>query len=1452
MTSFNQKLFLQCFDQLADVDSLRRNQAVDRLLTYLALPPSASESDDNHSKSDAGSKSAAKPKAMNPLSAQRNYRFRFTVNDHNILQYTVDRLLRGLTADRKGSRQGFTVALLSVLSLHGDNIKWQTILQAALEYTSLKDVSSSEVKDVLCGRLIAFFIIQKSGFFSTQQASDELERVILSIWEVYDDKTYFQDAACVLLFLICRDVFRATQDVELTLRHIATRLSVVFDPSFVDAVLKNDIGGGQEKGKKDSKANVVAIGKSIPGVLPCDLLGLYLRMYGYIASVDKDLLNGTVLSKYPLDEEHFSLVLRYVSCTPRNHPVIGSFFDTLLNAIMASEHNEARLLQLWNSINMTMLNAQGGSSPQRTFTALRLLALIILKIRRSPTLIHALLTSCDDIYRTLSYYHKAGKKDPIKDIASYVLRLLVSILQGDVKFAMSNKVEGTANPIINDFMVFTGMDCLFEDASIDVKSLEEPQPNATSASQNAATKKSSKVKKANAGESKNESTVSLSDAAAPKLPAGAVVDCLHKIANTVDFSASSLTAFQSLFAALIRSSADVVATYKQLESSAVNIDIGSNAKHFYWLLSMLQQCVWAAPKDTRIELLKRYITSNALCASMSDASSSGLQFSMARILLDDDEFRVVVSGKNLEGGKDDAILPDGTANTLQLLSKHMLNSFLATLSKTIQALPNSKNEHMKGSHPIVPEITNTSKLIRKVYSLVELVYSREDYTVMKPKSEGELPLVEVKVSRKEKHSKRKVHFKDEDGDDKNLRHISNRLIECSLKLEEGTEDHRLGVISLYYSTLALLLIVLHYRPLHIARLSHGTAQADEAKPLFSEDNIDVVMSFSKLCEKAALSGKISFDSILPALLSKTLIDTIVCEDNSTVFGLLHTISRGIWSMSKNHVSEDLRDLLLRNSILNTDAQDPEETDDETDSEDESSESESVTDNEASNGMDVDLETEKDEGSEDDDESDSEEEGEDDEDDNDDGSDSESEDQDEDSRDESNAEDDEQHPNQPPSKKVKRESKEDESDDESDIELSTAEAIDELLKEESGNLEVLRMERMKMHSSFLLSPESLKPKIRNLEMLQSCISECSLDPWYLDAINQMFSSYQTAVRAHAGGSVDQRSQVALSEYISKLTKVLGHALQQFTKPVANQKSGESGKQNESDAPNAKAKFSDPKGMLESLLDLALQSVNSQRAEKASKTCRTLAVAALVFAIQVESMISDGASVQTTMVILVALLSLCMFKNSRLSTSLFVQLCNRHPAAFASLNMVNIALESKVEFVQSEVLSVCASAVSAITASNVKPKRLCRRKCGKILAQIESEGEWLLHGAPFDKPRILSFVTDNLVGNVLKSLPDLFTRMKEKTDASTVDTEPQESGKRKMKTRSISPQLAASAGRLVTVVVRPGGIKPENKTALQNVKTSMKSLLETLRACHVKEKQLQPLSYALSQLCARLGE
>lgn len=146
MASFNSNRFLRCFDQLADLEEGRRNQAVAQLLADLSLPPSASEA--TKAAEDCGENNAVVSKVSykNPLSPQRSYKFKFTVQEHNLLQYTLERLIRGLKADRKSSRIGFTVALLSVFALHGDNIQWTAVIKALLTYTSPRECSSSELK----------------------------------------------------------------------------------------------------------------------------------------------------------------------------------------------------------------------------------------------------------------------------------------------------------------------------------------------------------------------------------------------------------------------------------------------------------------------------------------------------------------------------------------------------------------------------------------------------------------------------------------------------------------------------------------------------------------------------------------------------------------------------------------------------------------------------------------------------------------------------------------------------------------------------------------------------------------------------------------------------------------------------------------------------------------------------------------------------------------------------------------------------------------------------------------------------------------------------------------------------------------------------------------------------------------------------------------------------------
>ncbi|KAK1939555.1 hypothetical protein X943_000972 [Babesia divergens] len=1455
MASFNSTRFLRCFDQLADLEEGRRNQAVAQLLADLSLPPSASEATKTAEGCGENNSAVSKVLYKNPLSPQRSYKFKFTAQEHNLLQYTLERLIRGLKADRKSSRIGFTVALLSVFALHGDNIQWTAVIKALLTYTSPRECSSSELKDAMCGRLYVLFALQRSGFFRKSEAVPELEQVCKSIWEVYDCKIYFQDAACVLVWLICRDVYRATRDPTFALSHVKSRLSHLLDRDFVENTL------GESKDPKDAKygrhagSKSVEVGKGRTGVLPCALLSLYMRLRDEIATTNKDHLKDTVLFKSPLDPDNFSILLRYVSCIPSNHPVIGSFFDTLVDCIIKSEDAHDRLKQLWNSINLTMLDVHDGHSTQRVFTGLRLAAILFLKTSHSPALLQLLCMEGGNLFRTLCRYQRSSKGDTMKDIVRYVLQLLVSVFQGIDATPMLDEVDNLANPAMNDFVMYTSMHKAFSEMA-DLK-------NCSTSGTAARTSLSSNKKGANKRQKDIPDSIKLSDEqgdlgqsdaapAASSLPAGCVIDCLFSIAESVNFSASSLTIFHNLFGALVRASTDVGVTYDLLESRIMNIDVTTDSKRLYWLLSMLQLCVMSTKKEVRMELLERFIATNAFCVTVAVERTDRLAASLAYFTHDSKNYRVMLvsnqpesSTYDIKGDED----KDEITNKLMMLSRHMLNSCFSTLTRALNALPTKKKDLVKLCTSKYTEISALVDVVHRLYVALEVV-TNGDVSFVRTKSQtkatSHLPLVEYKSATPKKAKKVDKALKSKDTEMDSIRCLSRRLMDCCMKhkdiLTEGKA--RLAMVVLYGSALSLMLLLLDWRPKHLTQFLRGTSATVEYIPQLSGDKMAVISSFAELMTKALTSKNASFDTVVGSIMSEMLLDTVLSDDNSPAFGLLHAISKGMWSISASHITEEIRDILLQNSTLDIASYDRSSFDvDESESDSES------------DGDEDQYEVEENDGGDDNEPNAVSEDGDCDNVDEEDKSQSESDGYETDDSGDSNV-----------VKKFKRSDDSEKFDEESDIELSGAAVLDELLKDDEGNLEALRMERLKLRMLVDLNPDALKFRLRNLDMLESCISECTLGPWYVQMISHLYTAYQTAIATQSGRNLDGSAQPVMGEYIRKVAKVLAEAVRCVSshekienEEVARHKA-KAGKDATSKSVDmskrgtltSKAKFSDTDGTMKSLLLLTLQAVNGQCMDKTAKACRMQAVSVLTFALHVDSVINGNSPVQTTMVLLMALLSASLCKKFRLSTNFFVQLANSNPMAFVHVNLINIALESKVEFVQSELLSICATVVDASNDSS-KVKRLCRRKSGKVVALVMSEYDGFTKDAPNDKAKVVSYITDDIVASTLKSLPNLVEQMTTRAKELGVSNETNEVGKRPLKARGVSPQLVKSTARLLMSLIKATSSNASKHMGhFKGLKNAVEVLLGVVGDSKVKAKHLQPLRAALGQLSRVLGE
>lgn len=1442
MESFNRNRFLRCFDQLADVDEERRIEAVNQLLSDLALPPAALNSTDkkNHRNGKEDSKDGDQYK--NPLSEKRTYKFMYTVKSNNLLQYTLERLIRGLKADRKCSRVGFTVALSSVLTLHGENIQWQQVVTALLDYTSLKDCVPSELKDAMCGRLYGLFVLQRNGFFRMPQSLGELEHVFQSIWEAYDCKIYLQDAACVLMWLICRDLYRSTGDVSTAIKHVKDRLAKLLDADFIDKTLSDVNDQKRGKGTKGGVDDDNYVGKTLTGVLPCALFGLYCRLHEEMNKSGGKILKGTVLEKSPLDMDSFLLALRYVLCIPNNHPVIGSMFDVFVDYMLKGQNAEQQLVQLWNSINLNMIDLQAGYTPQRGFTALRLSSMLFLKVRNSPQLLSVLCKGGSNFFRVLCRYQKAPKGDVMKAVSRQVLQLLADVFQGVDEEPMMKRLENITNPAMNDYVVYAKMHKTLNEVVI---------PESIKIHKEDGDKKQKRNKK-----DKPTESLTLNGAAdhgahektdMQLLPENCVVDSLIAIAESVNYSASSLTVFHNLFGVIVRASEDMAKTYALLESHIANIDIVHDSQRLTWIFSMLQLCVVSSQKAMRIELFERLFATHAFTLPVPLDNKSTKVVSLGSFPHNSNKFRATIISSPPHYKVKRATVPNDaesgdSEDKVPVLSRNMLNSCFSLLSKTLNAIPSKKKDLMKQAPS---RLNDTTSLLEVVNRLCQTAYfltcECDKSTVTRMGSSDTIPigLILRKCENKANAVKKERGKGSKDTVEYYPTQLAKKLMDCCLKLKGKVSetDSKMPLVLLYGCSLALMMLLLESQASHLSAFYTGDSAVPDSPTQIPAEKMAIVIAFGELFLKALETGKQQYDEIMKALMSNTLLETVLSDDNSAAFGLLHAISKGIWNASTAHITEDIRDKILQSALLDNDSYDHttfQVDDAESESEEEDSDSEDH-DVEEEDDDDESVDEDEDEESEEDENEESEDVDEEDE-----GSDSE-----EDGSQESAS-----------NKRQKKDHSQEESDEESDIELSGADVLDELIKDEEGQLEVLRMERLKLRMMEDLTPEALMFKLRNLDMLESCIPECKMDTWYINVISQLYCGYQAAVSAQ-GRQLDGNQRAVVSEYVRKCGSVLAEAIKHAKAHLTEQKvatakdADTNGKEKGAASPK-RMKFDDPDAALNSLRYMSTQIIEGQRSDKTAKSCRAHAVNSLLFALQAEPMITGAAPTQTRMVLLMALLS-ALSKNSKLGTNFFVQLANRNPLAFAHIDMITLALQSNVEFVQSELLSICAMVIDYASDENYqKIKRLCRRKSGTVIELIRSEDSGFTKEVP-SKAQVVSYITDDFVACALKSLPTLLHRIQEKNAVTSDPSELNGNGKRQMKFRGISPLLAKRTARVITTLVKatPSTL-PKKKAHLSEAKHGLEELLKAFDDSKGKTKQLQPLQSALARLSSALAE
>eukprot|EP00371_Babesia_bovis_P002014 XP_001610661.1 hypothetical protein [Babesia bovis T2Bo] len=1059
-----------------------------------------------------------------------------------------------------------------------------------------------------------------------------------------------------------------------------------------------------------------------------------------------------------------------------------------------------------------MLDPKGTSS-QRHFTGLRLSSYLLLKTRHIPEFLNIYFTAGSNLFVLLSRYHRASKSD-MRDMANSVIQLLVNIFQLDDVDGVSDNFKAQQNPLINDVTIYTDINRLIGDSSVYQHPIESSaKPNTQKLY------KQANIEDIHGTNATKQITIK------PSLNGKTVMEYMVAIADAMDYTTKSSNVYQHLYKALLHRSENITEVYENLESLIIDMDVENEERKFYWILNMLQFCLNASNKHERFKLLQRFLTTTLLCVSDVVENGQHLKATISRFIHNDQELRILyISDKPVNDSHSSTSktnntgleLQDNRSTKLKSLFKQLVALCLTSISRHLQHVLDRKTEDAKSSNLKDVETNELLTSIEIVYTSLEIVSKVKHVRSIMYDNQSSIPVIELAAKAPQKRRETEKHVPSE------IDNLSARLMENGIRMKKlAVNTSNMMLITLCSEALGLLLSILSWSTYYMDKISSSSLGGGESQPLIVIDKIDVILPFAKSFAEAISTKKVTEESVLTSLLSSVLLDTLLIDDNSTVLELLHSITKWLWKMSSRLATREMCEDILQHSLIEDDFSEQSDDDMEDDSPSES-------DSETEVGVD-------------DSEEDSTESGDS----------SEDEDKDSDLEDATSGDDEDEDTEQPDEMPVTKKQKMDTSTkllgDESDLELSGVDALEELLKDEEGNLESLRMARMLQSTGINFSKESFNSMMRNLDLLRSCIPAFTLDEWYVRMVLRLYSSYERSISIRASKTPNDPMYSMLADYTSRIKKVLLEAMQQIASMMRSHQHAVKG------GPNSKKpKLADSVEILDNLINLTLQAVRSQRMNIA-KECRQVAVAAFVFCVHVESILNGGnVAVQSMMVLLTAICAACMFKNTKFGTNFFVQLSQRHPSAFNRINILKLALESKVSFVQSELLSICSVVVTAANKEEpLKPAKLCRRKCGRILDKILDDGGILKENA-IPKQHLVSFITDNIYISTVQTLPDVLALLKANSEAVITSNVANESGKRPMKNRGISPQLTKAMGRLISNIVRCTTVDTKGRKHLENIKSALQDLLDTLSSSQGKNKQNKALMAAMTQLCRALDE
>uniref|UniRef100_A0A3B0MVA4 Uncharacterized protein n=1 Tax=Theileria annulata TaxID=5874 RepID=A0A3B0MVA4_THEAN len=204
----NEKIFLSFFNKLIDKNSGKNkrsknnNVIINNITNYIKIfeknnKINPKDSEGTLNKPVEGDSLVKNNK--NSVIKNRNYLYKLTNNENILLQYSLDRLLKGILS---GSRETFGKCLQEILINFKDHINFDNLILLFLDLYNVNNVSNQEIRYLYLGRLEILLHLSKINLFSHYAKISETCKIVEYIHEVYNYKVYLQDSSNVLLIAI--------------------------------------------------------------------------------------------------------------------------------------------------------------------------------------------------------------------------------------------------------------------------------------------------------------------------------------------------------------------------------------------------------------------------------------------------------------------------------------------------------------------------------------------------------------------------------------------------------------------------------------------------------------------------------------------------------------------------------------------------------------------------------------------------------------------------------------------------------------------------------------------------------------------------------------------------------------------------------------------------------------------------------------------------------------------------------------------------------------------------------------------------------------------------------------------------------------------------------------------------------------------------------------------------